>query len=76
MPPTAYKVNQGEIQGNAQDAHTKNNLKYLQEIETLRRVLADFNKKRDESPIIQRDTSAIHLSKLNQNSSQQSIMAA
>jgi hypothetical protein len=47
----------------------------------LRKVLADFNRKRDESPVnqqqLQRDTSSIGLqySKLNPNSSQQSMIA-
>jgi len=69
---TAYRINEGynnELSKLSQNQTSNgggnsHNLKYLQEIETLRKVLADFNqKKRDESPIyqhgsLQRDTSA------------------
>lgn len=74
MPSNAaYRINEGynnELSKLSQNqisnggGNSQHNLKYLQEIETLRKVLAEFNqKKRDESPIyqhgsLQRDTSA------------------
>ena len=74
MPSNApYRINDGynnelcklSQNQNSNGGGNSHNLKYLQEIETLRKVLADFNqKKRDEWPIyqhcgsLQRDTSA------------------